>query len=176
MKSKDELGVMGQAVAVISIIFLLRPGSRIIGQRCAKCYNNQKENRWERSGMMIDRLDHLVLTVRNLEETCAFYSAVLGMRVVRSENGRVALHFGKQKINLHLLGSEFEPKAQHVAPGSADLCFITEIPIRQAIEHVNSCNAEIIEGPVIRQGALGKIESIYLRDPDGNLVEISHYV
>lgn len=126
--------------------------------------------------MKVDRLDHLVLTVKNLEQTCSFYSAVLGMEVVRSENGRVALHFGKQKINLHLLGKEFEPKAQHVAAGSADLCFITESPIRQAVEHVNSCNVEIIEGPVFRQGALGKMESIYLRDPDGNLVEISHYV
>jgi catechol 2,3-dioxygenase-like lactoylglutathione lyase family enzyme len=125
---------------------------------------------------VIDRLDHLVLTVRDLEETCRFYTEVLGMEVVTFGGGRKALQFGRQKINLHEAGREFEPKAQRPVPGSADLCFIANQPLEDVIRHVRSCGVEIIEGPVKRTGAVGAIQSIYMRDPDGNLIEVSNYL
>ena len=124
----------------------------------------------------IDRLDHLVLTVRDLPTTCAFYERVLGMRIVTFGNGRYALQFGQQKINLHQTGKEFEPKACVATPGSADLCFITAQTSEQVIRHLQDCAIEIVEGPVTRTGALGPMESIYIRDPDGNLVEIARYI
>ena len=126
--------------------------------------------------MRIDRLDHLVLTVQNIEGTCDFYSRVLGMKVVTFGNDRKALQFGRQKINLHERGKEFDPKAANPTPGSGDLCFITETPLSQVMGHIRSCGVEIIEGPVRRTGAVGPIESIYLRDPDGNLIEVSNYL
>lgn len=126
------------------------------------------------SGIVIDRLDHLVLTVRNLQNTIAFYEKVLGMEVVRFGEGRYALHFGRQKINLHERGREFEPKADTPCPGSADLCFITHTPLDEVIRHLESCHVTIEEGPVERTGALGKIRSVYVRDPDRNLIEISN--
>ena len=126
--------------------------------------------------MRIDRLDHLVLTVRDIPKTCEFYTRVLGMEVVTFGAGRKALQFGRQKINLHERGKEFDPKAINPTPGSGDLCFITEIPLPQVMDHIRSCGVKIIEGPVRRTGAVGSIESIYLRDPDGNLIEISNYV
>ena len=125
--------------------------------------------------MKIDRLDHLVLTVSDMDATCMFYTRVLGMRVVTFGAGRKALAFGTQKINLHQAGHEFEPKALHPSPGSGDLCFITDLPLAQVIAHVRSCGVAIEEGPVARTGATGPIESIYLRDPDGNLIEIANY-
>ena len=124
--------------------------------------------------MNIDRLDHLVLTVQNIAITCDFYSRVLGMKVVTFGNDRKVLQFGRQKINLHERGKEFDPKAANPTPGSGDLCFITETPLSQVMGHIRSCGIEIIEGPVRRTGAVGLIESIYLRDPDGNLIEISN--
>ena len=126
--------------------------------------------------MNLDRLDHLVLTVRNIEATCSFYTRVLGMREQTFEGSRKALLFSHQKINLHEAGHEFEPKAQHPTPGSADLCFITQIPIKQIIEHLRTCNVPIIEGPVQRTGANGLMMSMYFRDPDGNLLEVSNYL
>jgi catechol 2,3-dioxygenase-like lactoylglutathione lyase family enzyme len=125
--------------------------------------------------MNIDRLDHLVLTVKDIEATCSFYSRVLGMAVVTFGAGRKALAFGSQKINLHEQGKEFEPKARRPTPGSADLCFITDTPLQDFIEHLRSCGAAILEGPVGRTGATGAIVSVYLRDPDMNLVEVSNY-
>ena len=125
--------------------------------------------------MRLDRLDHLVLTVRDLEKTCAFYSAGLGMEVVTFGGGRKALRFGRQKINLHVLGREFEPKAARPAAGSADLCFVVEGPLEEAREHLRALGIEIESGPVERSGALGPIRSLYLRDPDGNLIELSQY-
>jgi len=125
--------------------------------------------------MIIDRLDHLVLTVKDIENTVKFYQRVLGMEKVVFGDNRLALKFGQQKINLHQLGNEFEPKAKHVRSGSADLCFITTTPITQAISHIKSCGVTVIEGPVNRTGALGKIVSAYIRDPDENLIEISNY-
>ncbi len=128
-----------------------------------------------RKPMKIDRLDHLVLTVKNISATCDFYSRALGMEVVTFGENRKALAFGSQKINLHEAGQELEPKAHRPTPGSADLCFITREPVAQIIGHFNRLGIEIIEGPVKRTGALGPIESVYFRDPDGNLIEISNY-
>ena len=125
--------------------------------------------------MKIDRLDHLVLTVQDIAVTCDFFSRVLGMEVVSFGRGRTALQFGRQKINLHERGKEFEPKAARPTPGSGDLCLITELPLPQVVDHVRSCGVEITEGPVRRTGAVGPIESIYIRDPDGNLIEVSNY-
>ncbi len=126
--------------------------------------------------MHIDRLDHLVLTVRDIEVSCDFYTRVLGMRAVTFAGGRKALAFGRQKINLHQQGKEFEPKAQHPTPGSADLCFITDTPLDEVIAHLGACTVSIEEGPIQRTGAEGPILSVYLRDPDGNLLEISNSI
>lgn len=125
--------------------------------------------------MKVDRLDHLVLTVKDINETVQFYSSAMGMEKVEFGEGRIALSFGQQKINLHQLGKEFEPKAQNVKSGSADLCFIIETPVEQAINDLELRGINVIEGPVQRTGALGKIKSAYFRDADGNLIEVSNY-
>ncbi len=125
--------------------------------------------------MKINRLDHFVLTVKNIAVTCDFYSQVLGMEVITFGQGRKALEFGNQKINLHQAGNEFEPKATLPTPGSADLCFITDTPIAAVFDCLQAYNIDILEGPVPRTGAIGAIESVYVRDPDGNLLEISNY-
>ncbi|MEC1645900.1 VOC family protein [Bacillus halotolerans] len=125
---------------------------------------------------MIKRLDHLVLTVKSFQETIRFYTSVLGMQEETFGSGRKALRFGNQKINLHETGHEFEPKAQHPLPGSADLCFITDEPINKVVEHLTKMNVNIEQGPVKRTGTLGPIISVYIRDPDQNLVEISEYL
>ena len=124
--------------------------------------------------MDISHLDHLVLTVANIENTVRFYTSVLGMETETFGKGRMALRFGEQKINLHQAGKEFEPKALKPTPGSADLCFITETPLDEAMEHVRSQGVHIIEGPVTRTGATGPIRSFYFRDPDGNLIEVAN--
>jgi catechol 2,3-dioxygenase-like lactoylglutathione lyase family enzyme len=126
--------------------------------------------------MKIDHIDHIVLTVRDIDATCEFYSRVLGMQVSVFGEGRKALSFGNQKINLHEAGKEFEPKAEKPTPGSADLCFITDTPLEQVAVHIRTCGVDIIEGPVRRTGAVGPIESVYLRDPDRNLIEVSNYL
>ena len=125
--------------------------------------------------MKTSRIDHLVLTVADIERSVAFYRDVLGMRRIEFGDGRIALGFGRQKINLHRHGREFEPKAARVQPGSADLCFIVDDPLEQALAELERHGVEVIDGPVERSGALGKIISLYFRDPDGNLVEISNY-
>jgi catechol 2,3-dioxygenase-like lactoylglutathione lyase family enzyme len=125
--------------------------------------------------MKIDRLDHIVLTVASLDATCTFYSAVLGLEVSEFGGGRKALLFGRQKINLHQAGAEFEPKASKPTPGSADLCFIAETSLEDVVAHLKGLGIGIEEGPVERTGATGPLESIYLRDPDQNLIEISNY-
>jgi catechol 2,3-dioxygenase-like lactoylglutathione lyase family enzyme len=125
--------------------------------------------------MRINRIDHLVLTVADIEHTADFYQRVLGMQRIEFAGGRIALRCGAQKINLHQLGSEFEPRAQWVKPGRTDLCFIVDTPIIEAIEHIRQQGIDIIDGPVERSGATGSIVSAYLRDPDGNLVEVSNY-
>ena len=125
--------------------------------------------------MRINRIDHLVLTVADIERTVEFYGRVLGMQRIEFAGGRVALACGTQKINLHQSGKEFEPKAERVMPGSADLCFIADTPIDEVVEQLRRQNVDIIEGPVPRSGASGPIISVYLRDPDGNLLEVSNY-
>ncbi len=125
---------------------------------------------------MIDRIDHIVLTVKDLEATGDFYHRALGMEVVTFEDNRKALMFGRQKINLHLAGHEFEPKALRPTPGSGDLCFITTVPLNEVQAHLESLGIPIIEGPVERAGALGQMLSIYFRDPDQNLLEVSNYL
>lgn len=123
--------------------------------------------------MQISHLDHLVLTVADVAATVAFYSRVLGMGVVTFGAGRTALTFGHQKINLHAHGHEFEPKAARPTPGAADLCFITTTPLPEVEAHLRACGVPIVEGPVQRTGAMGEILSIYIRDPDANLIEIA---
>jgi catechol 2,3-dioxygenase-like lactoylglutathione lyase family enzyme len=124
--------------------------------------------------MEINRLDHLVLTVKDLEKTVSFYVAVMGMKKEMFGDGRVALKYGSQKINLHEFGKEFEPNAKKPMPGSADLCFITQTPLNEAMAHVKRCGVEIIEGPVEKTGAKGPIRSFYFRDPDHNLIEVAN--
>ena len=125
--------------------------------------------------MKVDYLDHLVLTVRDIDQTVEFYQTVLGMEKVVFGDNRVALAFGSQKINLHQRGNEFEPKAGSVCTGSADVCFIIKTPIDEAKQHLTACGVEIIDGPVSRTGATGTIVSLYFRDPDQNLIEVSNY-
>lgn len=125
--------------------------------------------------MKIDRIDHFVLTVADVEASCDFYARTLGMDIVSFGEGRKALAFGTQKINLHRHHHEFEPKARQPAPGSGDFCLITSAPLDEVVAHLRRCNVAIEEGPVSRTGARGPIRSIYFRDPDGNLVEVSNY-
>lgn len=127
---------------------------------------------------MIDHLDHLVLTTARREACVDFYTRVLGMQLESFIGGtppveRHAFKFGNQKINLHVQGSEFEPKAHLPVPGALDLCFIASIPLEQVIERLQAANWPISEGPVMRTGATQKIRSVYVRDPDFNLIEIS---
>ena len=128
------------------------------------------------SGMQIETLDHLVLTVKNIKKTCDFYTKVLGMRAITFADNRKALIFGGQKINLHEVGREFDPKALYPTPGSADLCFIIKASPAEVLALLRSKGIEVLEGPVTRTGAKGPILSIYLNDPDGNLIEISSYI
>ena len=121
---------------------------------------------------MIRSLDHLVLTVRDLEATRRFYVAGLGLELRAFGPGRHALHAGEIKINLHLEGREFEPKAARPTPGSGDLCFLTDRPLDAVAARMAAAGFPVIEGPVARTGATGRITSIYFRDPDGNLVEV----
>jgi catechol 2,3-dioxygenase-like lactoylglutathione lyase family enzyme len=126
--------------------------------------------------MDIQSIDHLVLTVKDIDTSCNFYSKVMNMDVVEFGDGRKALKFGDQKINLHQKGNKFEPKAHNPACGSADLCFISTTNINEIIKELTVKNIKIIRGPVERVGAKGKILSIYFRDPDLNLIEVSNYI
>jgi len=125
--------------------------------------------------MRVTSLDHLALTVRDIEATCAFYESVLGMSVITFGGGRKALGFGSQKINLHQAGKEFEPKAGQPTPGSADLCFLIDSPLADFAAHLRTQNVPLVEGPIQRRGAVGPIRSVYFRDPDANLIEVSVY-
>jgi catechol 2,3-dioxygenase-like lactoylglutathione lyase family enzyme len=122
---------------------------------------------------MIDHLDHLVLTTADEEACVRFYVDALGMTLETFGAGRKALRFGNQKINLHVKGHEFEPKADVPTPGSLDLCFIASVPLEAVIERLGEKGVAIIEGPVMRTGATSRIRSVYMRDPDLNLIEIS---
>ena len=125
--------------------------------------------------MNVQAIDHLVLTVKDIDATCSFYARVLGMNVTIFHGNRKALSFGVQKINLHPYGKELDPKAKVPTPGSADLCFVTSVPIPDVITHLASCGVNLLEGPVHRTGASGPMVSVYFRDPDGNLIEVSNY-
>lgn len=125
--------------------------------------------------MKIESIDHVVLTVADIDRTCGFYEKALGMQPTVFGSGRRALSFGTQKINLHQRGKEFEPKAHAPTPGSGDLCFITVVPLAQVIDHLRDCGVAIVEGPVPRTGARGPMMSVYFRDPDLNLIEVSNY-
>src|SRR5919204_4789587 len=127
---------------------------------------------------MIDHIDHIVLTTRDKAACIHFYTAVLGMKLVKfrtPSEERLAFGFGAQKINLHEWGHEFSPRAHVAVPGSLDLCFIADIPLEEVIEKLRAANVRVIEGPVRKTGAQGPIRSVYVRDPDLNLVEISVY-
>ena len=133
--------------------------------------------------LTVRRLDHLVLTCRDVAASIRFYTEVLGMREVTFGSGRKALAFGQQKINLHAAGQAAEGAGGNVAaiaarptPGSADVCLIVAEPLQAVVAHLAACGVPVEEGPVTRTGALGPIESVYIRDPDGNLVELSRYV
>jgi len=126
--------------------------------------------------MRISHLDHLVLTVAEFEATCNFYQHVLNFEVIEFGENRKALKFGSQKINLHQTGHEFEPKAAFPTQGSADLCFISETPIEHIIQQLKQLHIDIEQGPIQRTGAMGAILSVYIRDPDHNLIEISNYL
>ena len=125
-------------------------------------------------GITIDHLDHFVLTVRDIDRTCAFYEAALGMERRSVRPNRTALHFGSQKINLHAADNPIDPNVRHATPGSADMCFITATPIEQAKAHLESLGIRIITGPAERDGARGKLMSVYFYDPDENLVEVAN--
>ena len=123
---------------------------------------------------MISHLDHLVLTVEDIQRTLDFYTNVLGMKEITFGKNRKALLFGNQKINCHQVGSEIHPHANIPKPGSSDLCFISDIPLHQFIEHLKKQNIDILDGPVERTGATSKLLSVYFRDPDKNLIEVSN--
>lgn len=125
--------------------------------------------------MKIDSLDHLVLTVADIDASIAFYVGVLGMEAVSFGAGRRALAFGAQKINLHPATAPLKPHALAPTPGSADLCLITTTPVAEVLRHLEACGVAVEEGPVPRTGAVGPIMSVYFRDPDGNLIEVSNY-
>jgi catechol 2,3-dioxygenase-like lactoylglutathione lyase family enzyme len=125
---------------------------------------------------MIDHIDHIVLTTRDKDACIRFYSEVLGMKLERfrtPSEERLALKFGSQKINLHEWGKEFEPRAHVAVPGSLDLCFIASVPLEKVIAKLREMKVPIIEGPVAKTGAVSRLRSVYVRDPDLNLVEIS---
>ena len=125
---------------------------------------------------MIDHIDHIVLTTRDKDACIRFYSEILGMKLVRfrtPSEERLALVFGNQKINLHEWGREFDPKAHVPVPGSLDLCLIASVPLEQVIDKLKASKIEILDGPVMKTGATSKIRSVYVRDPDLNLIEIS---
>jgi catechol 2,3-dioxygenase-like lactoylglutathione lyase family enzyme len=125
--------------------------------------------------MQIERIDHVVLTVEDIERTCDFYHDVLGFEVREFSGGRTAMHFGPQKINLHQKEQKIEPRASVPTLGSADLCFVTSTPIKVVVHELAEKKIDIVTGPTGRTGALGDMLSVYLRDPDGNLIEISNY-
>jgi len=126
--------------------------------------------------MKITCIDHLVLTVEDIDATVAFYSRVLGMVPISFAGERMGLSFGAQKINLHNAGGEIKPHCKNPVPGSTDICFITETPMPLVMRHLASCEVNILAGPLQRQGAVGPLLSIYILDPDSNLIEIANRI
>jgi len=124
----------------------------------------------------VTAIDHVVLTVRDIERTLSFYQRALGMSPVEFGEGRRALSFGEQKLNLHQAGREFEPKAAHPTPGAIDLCLLTDTPLDEVVRHLARAGVTIEVGPVAKTGARHSLRSVYFRDPDGNLIEVSNEV
>jgi catechol 2,3-dioxygenase-like lactoylglutathione lyase family enzyme len=143
-------------------------GTRVTGISCQVTENDPMPIR-------IDRIDHIVFTVADIDATIAFYRRALGLEAVTFGDGRRALRFGQNKINLHQAGSEFSPHASRPVPGSEDLCLITSTPLDEVVKQLNAAGVEIEEGPVTKTGAVGPILSVYFRDPDGNLIEVATY-
>ena len=125
--------------------------------------------------MLISAIDHLVITVKDIECTCTYYKTILGLEIVSFEGGRKAIKVGNQKINLHEAGKELSPHARNPMPGSADLCFITPRSIKDFVDHLSDNSIDIELGPIKRHGVFGEMDSVYFRDPDYNLIEVSHY-
>ena len=125
---------------------------------------------------LVDGLDHLVLTVVSIAQTLAFYQRVLGMEAREFKPGRWALHFGRQKINLHEVGHVVDPNVKHATPGSADICFLTRIPLAEVIAHLQREQVAIVQGPVRATGAQATLQSLYFYDPDENLIEVANEV
>ena len=148
-----SLGALLQVTPAVAAAIVL-PGAPVVG--------------------MIDHVDHIVVTASDPQATTRFYTEVMGMHLEQFGEGRVAFTFGNQKINMHVRGHEIEPKAH--LPGSLDLCFIASVPLEQVIAHLKAVNWPLVDGPVTRTGARGPIRSVYLRDPDLNLIEISEYI
>ncbi|XP_077609102.1 glyoxalase domain-containing protein 5 [Crocuta crocuta] len=146
----------------------------------ARMWGREKQSRRNSSQTpspcLIHRLDHIVMTVKSIEDTTMFYSKILGMEVTTFKGNRKALCFEDQKFNLHEVGKEFEPKAAHPVPGSLDICLITDVPLEEMVQHLKACDVPIEKGPVPRTGTKGPIMSIYFRDPDRNLIEVSNCI
>lgn len=126
--------------------------------------------------MLISNIDHLVITVKSIKDTCWFYETILGLEIISFGDNRKAIKVNDQKINIHVAGNELNPAARYPTPGSADLCFISPDQISEVIAYVTTYGIKVERGPVKRDGVFGEMDSIYIRDPDGNLIEISHYV
>jgi len=126
--------------------------------------------------MQVRGIDHFVLVVKDAERTCAFYSRALGMKPEQMPNGRWALHFGTQKINLQQVGRDVDPLARKPTPGAADFCLLTDVPIDEVVAHLKACGVGIFDGPAARIGAQGPLLSVYFYDPDDNMVEISNLI
>ena len=122
----------------------------------------------------VSAIDHIVLTVRSVARSITFYEIVLGMRSVEFKPGRFALHFGQQKINLHEFGTVVDPNVRHATPGAADICFRTETPLSDAINHLKMHGVPLVQGPVKATGARSTLQSIHFYDPDANLIEVSN--
>ena len=155
--------------------------SHIHSRQIHRVFDNLEKYLAEHEGsyvhaIRLSHFDHIVLAVKNIEETCSFYHKVLGMEIVTPGDGRKSLRFGNQRINLHETGGALEPKAANPIPGSADLCIISHTSINQVVLELKQKNIEIVEGPVERIGANGKLISVYIHDPDGNLIEIANAI
>ncbi len=124
--------------------------------------------------MKVHSIDHIVMTVKSIEKSCKFYQECLGLEIITFQNDRKALKCGNQKINLHEIGHEFDPKAKNASKGTVDICLIVENPIAEIVKDFEKKGVEIIEGPIKRTGATHKLLSIYVFDPDGNLIELSN--
>lgn len=124
---------------------------------------------------LVEGIDHLVLTVRDLERSAEFYRRVLGMTVAQRRPGGLSLHFGRQKLNLHQHDAEIHPRAERPTPGAADFCLLAARPLEEVAAHLERQGVELVAGPVARQGACGPMSSVYFRDPDGNLIEVARY-